>query len=398
MKITANKINNRCVARYSILIAACLFFFLSCGEDKIQPIVVPELPERTIIVYFCGDNDLSSEINPKIEALRQGMKNLGETGNHLIVYADYRDQMPQLSEVTGANVKLLEQYAERNSASADNFSTVLKQVMQDFPAKSYGLICFSHSSGWLPQGALNNPEGVAKNASPVFRSIFDDNGYEMSLANFAEAIPPTPNGGKLEFILFETCYMAGAEVIYELRNKTKWILASAAEMLSPGWVDIYPSKLAGLFMPEPQLKEFAQSYFDYRYNQTGAAASATISLINADKMENLANAVKAIRSGTNTVNVSDIQSFNRNPYHLFFDLSDYVETLANPDQKTDYEKALSEVVVYQAATPLFMSGYPYSFFIFKHCGLTTYIEQPQFSNLNQAYRQLGWSKATSPDL
>ena len=380
--------------RYLFLLATSLLFFLSCSEEKIQPPVVPELPERTVIAYLCGDNDLSSEISEKIDALQQGMKNMGETDNHLIVYADYRDQMPELSEITETGVKSLEQYAERNSASSANFSDVLQQVMQDFPAKSYGLICFSHASGWLPQGALNNPgRFVNKSSSAVLRSVFEDNGYEMPLSEFADAIPLTPTGEKFKFILFETCYMAGAEVAYALRNKTEWILASAAEMLSPGWVDIYPSQLAGLFLPEPPLKDFAQAYFDYRNNQTGASGSATISLIRPDKMEELANAVKALRSNASTVDVSNIQPFNRNVYHLFFDLSDYVEALADSNQLTDYENALSEVVVYQAATPLFMPGYQYSFMISKHCGLTTYIEQPQFPDLNQAWEQTEWGRA-----
>jgi len=376
-----------------------LFLLLpvSCrGPEENPPAPEPEteLPLRTIIVYLCGDNDLSSEIDTKIEALQQGMKPMGETDNHLIVYADYHDQMPKLLEVTSSDIVKLEQYAERNSASAANFSEIVRKIMQDFQAQSYGLICFSHGSGWLPPKALNNPSGFASaSSSPAFRTIFEDNGYEMSLTDFASAIPLTPKGDKMEFILLEACYMAGAEVVYELRDKTKWILASAAEMLSPGWKDIYPSHLADLFQPEPQLKNFAQAYFDYRNNLTGAARSATISLICPNEIEELASEVKEILSGANTENVSGIQYFNRNDYALFFDLSDYMGTQATPEQRINYEETLSKIVVFQAATYSFMSGYPHSFLIRKHCGLTTYIEQAKYPELNGAYRQLGWSRA-----
>jgi hypothetical protein len=369
-----------------------LLLFVSCdnsdenGKD-------PELPVRTIIVYLCGDNDLSSEVYPKIAALQQGMNQMGETGDHLIAYADYRDQLPELLQITSSDILQLEQYAERNSASAINFSAIVKKIMQDFPAQSYGLICFSHGSGWLPPKALNNPSGFAGNSSPALRTILKDNEHEMSLADFASAIPLTSTGDKMDFILIETCYMAGVEVVYELRNKTKWILSSGAEILAPGWIDIYPSHLAGLFLPEPQLKNFAQAYFDYRYNQTGAARSATVSLICPDEIEELASAVKEILSGANTENVAGIQYFNRNEHHLFFDLSDYMETMADSEQLIKYEKAFSKIVVYQAATHSFMPGYPYSYLIRKHCGLTTYIEQSEYPGLNQAYRELGWSRA-----
>ena len=378
----------------SIVFSFVLLLFISCDSyTEIPP--DPELPVRTIIVYLAGDNNLSSETGAKIEALQQGMKQMGETDNHLIVYADYRNRMPELSQITHLEVVRLEQYTERNSASAANFSATLQKIMQDFPAKSYGLICFSHASGWLPAKALNNPSGFSGNTSSSLRTIFEDNGQEMPLADFAEAIPLTPTGDKMEFILLETCYMAGVEVVYELRNKTKWILASAAEMLSPGWVEIYPDYLAGLFLPEPQLKEFAQAYFDYRSNQQGASRSATISLIRPDRIEELASKVELILSGTNMeINIQDIQRFNRNAHSLFFDLSDYLEVFATPEQQAGYEKTLSEIVVFQAATPQFMTGYPYYFMIRKHCGLTTYIEQSQYPELNQAYWQLGWSRAT----
>jgi hypothetical protein len=69
-----------------------------------------------------------------------------------------------------------------------------------------------------------------------------------------------------------------------------------------------------------------------------------------------------------------------------------MEAMATPEQKTAYENALSKVVVYQDATPQFMMSYPYSFIIRKHCGLTTYIRQPEFPALDQAYETTDWGR------
>jgi hypothetical protein len=336
----------------------------------------------------------------KINALQRGMQSIGETTNQLIVYADYNDKMPELLRITSTEKIVLEHYVEMNSASAANFSRIMGTIMHDFPSESYGLICFSHASGWLPAKALNNPSGFAEaDAPPVShatsRSIFEDEKQEMSIQDFAEAIPLTPSGDKLEFILFETCYMAGVEVVYELRHKTKYILSSAAEMLSTGLVEIYPAHLSDLFAPEPLLADFAQAYFDHWNSQSGASRSATVSLIDPTGIEDLAETVKTIYANQQAVDVSNIQHFNRNAYHLFFDLSDYMEAMATPEQKTAYENKLSKVVVYQAATPQFMMGYPYypySFIIRKHCGLTTYIRQPEFPALDQAYETTGWGR------
>ena len=91
---------------------------------------------------------------------------------------------------------------------------MLKRVINDvtrlYPAKSYGLIVFSHGSGWLPPHTLVNGS----------RSIIIDNDNEMEITDFAMALPDH----LFEFIIFEACNMAGIEVAYELRNKAAYIM------------------------------------------------------------------------------------------------------------------------------------------------------------------------------
>ncbi len=375
--------------KYLSYFLALFLLFVSCeGDEPGAP--EPVLPQRTIIAYLCGDNNLSSEIDTKIEALQEGMQRMGETNNHLIVYTDTRDEMPKLWQITATETKLLKEYVEMNSASATNFNQIFREIMQDYPAQSYGLICFSHASGWLPKGALNDPAGFAtKYQENNLRSIFEDGENEMPLNEFANAIPLPANEEKLEFIIFETCYMAGIEVAWELRNKTKYIVASSAEMLSNGLAEIYPTHLTDLYLPNPDLKAFAQAYFNNWNNKKGTSRSATISVINPSHINPLDETIRTIYSSNKTeVNTAFIQHFNRNAYHLFFDLSDYLRTIATQEQFTAYENALSKVVEYQAATPQFMIGYPFSFNIYSHCGLTTYIRQEGFPELNEAYENL----------
>lgn len=129
--------------------------------------------------------------------------------------------------------------AQKISASAETFGRVLQEVADAYPADSYGLIFFSHASGWLPAGTLQKPQ-TPQNRS---RSIgVDDGGMgrsEMDMADFADAIP----GGMFDFIVFETCLTAGAEVAYQLRGKTDFMLASSAEIVSPGFTPVYPLAL-----------------------------------------------------------------------------------------------------------------------------------------------------------
>lgn len=372
-----------------------LFFALltvSCHKDPASvPDPEPTRAPRTVIAYLCGDNNLSAEVDIKIMALRQGMERIGPTDANLIVYADYRDAMPELIRITHEGRTTLKRYAEINSASPDNFRNVLDEIIDMYPAESYGLICFSHASGWLPQGALNDPEGYNRARSAGTRSIFEDSGREMSLADFAGALP-LPNGQKFDFIVLETCFMAGVEVAYELKDKTRHIVASAAEILSDGFAEVYPEGLSLLMQPEPDLTGFARSYFRIWNAKSGAYRSATVSVINTGHIDELAEAVRDIHAAATDVDVSSIQHFDRYPYHLFFDLSDAVEKMASPQQNALFNTALDKVVEYQASTPFFMSGQSYSFPIRRHCGLTTYIEQVGFPGLNGYYTTLKWHK------
>ena len=60
---------------------------------------------------------------------------------------------------------------KENSASPQVLKRVINDVTRLYPAKSYGLIVFSHGSGWLPSHTLVNGS----------RSIIIDNDNEMEI-------------------------------------------------------------------------------------------------------------------------------------------------------------------------------------------------------------------------
>ena len=233
---------------------------------------------RTILVWLGGDNNLSDETGRKIEALRQGWT---YTGNKCLIYQDSRDGARLLRLRGGCRttpppyVEIVREYGAENSASPATFARVLREVADEYPADSYGLIFFSHASGWLPAGTLQNPQKQRKRS----RSIGVDDGgtgrAEMEIAEFAAAIPD----GMFDFIVFETCLTAGVEVAYELRGKSDYMLASAAEIVSPGFTPVYPSALRLLCNTAVEtraaLEAFGHAWMNYvATNYTGARRSA----------------------------------------------------------------------------------------------------------------------------
>lgn len=365
----------------------------------------PNLPVRTILVWLGGDNNLSDETGRKIEALRQGWT---YTGNKCLIYQDSRDGARLLRLRGGCRttptpyVEIVREYGAENSASPATFARVLREVADEYPADSYGLIFFSHASGWLPAGTLQNPQKQRKRS----RSIGVDDGgtgrAEMEIAEFAAAIPD----GMFDFIVFETCLTAGVEVAYELRGKSDYMLASAAEIVSPGFTPVYPSALRLLCNTAVEtrtaLEAFGHAWMNYvATNYTGARRSVTLSLIDIDETSPLAARTQAaLRTrSAEAPDLSRLQHFDRPGSYgdspalpRFFDLDEWVEEVADPDEYEAFRAQLERTVVWKAATETFMAGQN-GFTVRRHSGLTTYVEQDAFPDLNQAYRRLSWSGA-----
>ncbi|MDR1718294.1 MAG: hypothetical protein LBS20_20865 [Prevotella sp.] len=356
----------------AILSVSCIY------DEDIHPV------NRVILVYLGGDNSLSDEVYEKIEVIRVGWDK--ENKGKLLIYNDPSGASPQLIEICTCHKEnpikeIIHTYDEENSADSKVFGRVINEVRTIYPASSYGLILFSHASGWLPQETLKNP-----------KSILIDNKREMDVTDFADAIPEN----YFDFIIFEACFMAGIEVAYELKDKADYILVSSAEIVSPGFTEIYKqSAISYLYESPADLKGFAQSAFNYFNSQSGFLNSATLSIIKTSELDALGNIIKKNYNRDNTVDINTIQHFDRYTYHLFFDFEDYFSSYLQTDmQRQELSEAINSCIIYKAATFLFMDGYN-GFEIKKHSGLTTYIQQEQFPYLNTEYQKLKWYKKIS---
>lgn len=359
-----------------------IFFTAACeknNEANPDPVQL-----RTLLVYMGGDNNLYNETFEKVEALRKGY---ASSMGRLLIYQDAAGMNPRLIEITTDSnnkgvVKELKEYAQENSASATVFKRVLEEMKRVAPTSSYGLILFSHASGWLPQRTLIRPYSVAQ-----------DEENDLEIRDFAEAIPDQ----SFDFIIFEACFMTGIEVAYELKDKTKFIMASSAEILSPGFTPLYPQVLPSLFKPDFDLESFAEDYYqlfndpDLKENYR----SATISIIKTSGLAPLAAHIK--KNVTKTLPDSamqDIQHYDRyETYRLFFDFEDYYRQILSPEGLDQFSHLLNETVIYKKATPSFLIQEK-GFLINQFSGLTSYIPQENFSYLNDEYQELKWVKET----
>lgn len=420
-------------AALALMAAACSKFPFF-GEDAYSD------KRNVMLLYSAGYNSLSSFLKEDISDLTKGwIPESGKDENILLVYSHNRKSggyetpnPPVLYRMyknrKGVTVKdTLKTYTkETHSATAEQLNEVLNYVKTAFPAKSYGMIFSSHATGYLPAGYYGNPgQYVFKEKSgmrrrqgknthttnpvpyyapdfdpslPAVKSIGQDQigtsgnylSYEIELDDFAEAIPMP-----LEYILFDACLMGGIEVAYELREKCRYVGFSQAEVLAEGF-DY--SKLAGHLIgtDTPDPKSVCDDYFQQYDIQTGIYHSATISMIDCTKLEPLADLCHILfekyRTEIDQLDPNKIQRFYRSRYHWFYDMEDIITKAgAAEDELSQLQSALSDCVVYKAATPSFMEAFDINVF----SGFSMYLPCHGNEELDKFYQTLAWNKATS---
>jgi len=346
-----------------------IFFCLSCSTD----IVEQEPTKRTILVYMAADNNLYRQTRNDInEMLNVSIPN----EYNLLVYIDTPNNNPYLLKIRKGKIDTLKQYAPQNSASKQILKSVIEETFSWFPAESYGLILWSHGTGWLPNGVYNDLKKT--------RSFGKDIGEEMEIEDLANALPEN-----LDFIIFDACLMSGIEVLYQLRNKAKIIIASPTETLATGFP--YEKTIPFLILPKPNYAEIASSYMEYYKNISNNLQSASIAIIDTRQLEVLADLVKkAIKEEANLVcpNREFIQRYDSKDPALFFDFEDYIEhIISNKNNLMAFKKQVSKTVIYNDFTPYFLD----EFSIEKSCGIGIYIP---FENdvLFGQYSSLEWYK------
>lgn len=378
---------------FLITFLLCSLLLPGCSEESSSDIMPSA--QRTVLVYLAGDNSLSDEVWEKVDALVAGWQN---EQDNLLIYQDTRGErgtpslMRVVSEAGSAHTEVIKEYPDANSADSQLFSEVLRDALGGYPAPSYGLMLFSHGTGWLPAGSYSNPRHYNP-AKAGLRSIMDDAEREMEIADFAAAIPD----GQLDFIVLEACLMSGVEVAAELRGKADYLVASSAEILSPGFTSVYDGLLDCLFQKVSDLSSFAARYMAYCNSREGAYRSGTISVIDLKRMDELIEFVSPLLQEEVETDISSLQCFDRNENKLFFDFGDYMEQLIRQDNRAEdvanmekqLNKLLDQLVAYKASTPYFVN-LP----IRRHSGLTIYVEQEIYPGLNDVYRELSWYHLT----
>lgn len=270
----------------------------------------------------------------------------------------------------------------------------LSTTQKKFPAQSYGVVFSSHGSGWLPPGYYTDPSQFEPSSGSLWslRSIGQDKtptgGTEMSLEEFADAIPM-----HLDYCLIDACLSGCVEVAHALKGKADIVGFSPTEVLADGFD--YKNITTHLFARPLDPVEVCREYFAYYNAQSGSNRSATITAVDTRKMDALEAVCKelfeAYRPILKTMSGGNVQCYFRYDRHYFYDLRDIlVQAGISEQEKARLDAALSQFIVYQAATDYFLS-IPLT----RVCGLSMYLPSMGSTYLNNYYKEhVSWNQAT----
>jgi len=270
----------------------------------------------------------------------------------------------------------------------------LSTTQKKYPAQSYGVVFSSHGSGWLPPGYYTDPSKFEPSSGSLWslRSIGQDKtptgGTEMSLEDFADAIPM-----HLDYCLIDACLSGCVEVAHALKGKADIVGFSPTEVLADGFD--YKNITTHLFARPLDPVEVCREYFAYYNAQSGSSRSATITAVDTRKMDALEAVCKelfeAYRPILKTMSGGNVQGYFRYDRHYFYDLRDIlVQAGISEQEKARLDAALSQFIVYQAATDYFLS-IPLT----RVCGLSMYLPSMGSTYLNKYYKEnISWNQAT----
>lgn len=340
------------------------------------------------MAFIVADNDLDDHALYVQNDLINGLKNC-PPGTEAVIYMDRLNQLPTLKKYTLTNegkvgVNNIKTYFEQCSTSPSVFSNVLSDMRKSVSGRRYGFVYWSHGSGWLP-----NKNSISYSN----RAIGLDSGVSMEINDMAKSMSELDAAA---FMVLDACFMGCAPVAFELRNVTDYLIASPAEL--PGVGFCYSKMLPGLVECTEQSLSSSLDLFveSNKTNVYGDSASFAIaSVLKCNEMENLVRCMHdVVLNSKKTVNTDKIQSFDFETPHLYYDLGEYVDSIA-ADQSglSSLKKQLDDVIIKAVCTSTIWSMNQSGLIskpITNYSGLSTFIPGVTNAYYDHVFSQTSW--------
>lgn len=367
----------------------------SCGSDSPKPVQPTEPVDHTTLVYVVAANNLGQQYpgTPKADSLDLDEMQLaarrGALGGNrwLVFHSTYSGS--RLLELTSKGLKELKTYAVDYATDAAVMQQVIDDAKKIAPARNYGMVLWSHASGWIEDGS--EYFGNLQSAAPLSYGLHA--GHTMNTTTLRYVLEDED----LEFIYFDCCLMGGVEAMYELRNCARYIVSSPSELPRDGMPydqNVGPLAAGG----KDNIIKAARNTFElYQSKQKAEDRTATMTVVETDGLERLADATRAIYDVTAPAHplkvVTNYYGSDRVSQGYYLDFGEYVAALHERDALdeallAEFDSALSSVVIYKDATEKLWDDWT----IYTNSGLSTRVLTRAEDLTVKGYNHLEWSQ------
>lgn len=381
-----------------ILILLLSIIFLSCRKEDNEP----EITERTVFMYLPWSTNLTSYFYDNITDLEKAIAEKGLEQEKVIVFMSTSALEAEMFEIVYnkgiCKRNILKEYSNPQFTTETGLTDIISDMKSFAPAESYSMIIGCHGMGWLPVDYSSSRtketfkyhwEYTERPMTRFFGGLSAE--YQTDIATLAKSI--SNNDIKMEYIMFDDCYMSNIEVAYDLRYVTNHIIACPTEIMAYGM----PYALIGKYLldknPDYQsiCNEFYSFYSTYKYPY------GTIGITDCRELDNMASIMKIINSifSFDSSKEELIQPMDGYSPTIFYDFADYVKNLCgeNDDTYAAFTEILDKVVPYKAHTEKFYSASSINPIpISTYCGITT--SEPSYNKKANSYTETSWYKAT----
>ena len=383
--------------KHFLLLLFSILVLASCGgnDDPVNPVepFVPTKTKNTVFVFmpYTANNNgyysLYENLKINLEDMEQAIEQEKGLGNsQLIVFISENIKTSHLIYIGYNKGKCrrdtLNTYTSYDYTTPDGIASLLTSVKQWAPADNYSMIIGCHGEGWMPKPKSTQTRYFGGRAIPI------------DISNFNEGIKNA--GMKMNYILFDDCYMSGIEVAYQLREAANYLIASTSEMMGYGMP--YHKILKYLLADNPDYEAVCSDFTSFYNNYS--MPYGTIAVTDLGYTEEMASFMKSINS-THTFDldkIDDVQDLDVEHFTptVYFDLGSYLRVLCGDDAATYTEATnlLKKLVPYKGTTGRIYSNAGYkSLKLKEYSGLT--ISDPSInSKAIEAKKQTAWWNAT----
>lgn len=407
----------RVLLTLSLLISA--FIFTSCfGDDpdpvpddnptKVEP-VLPDSYETTVLIYAVASNSLSYDLKNDMEEIYLGAPNIDGLNSKvaLLLYSVLPgEETATLSRLMhddeGYAFKTVKEY-DRTVYSTDpgRISKVIEDANEIAPARERGIIFWSHGMGWTPAFSDHVVAGRTSGNRvdmPELTGWYGQDSYNgksdyCDLTELATAIPDN----QLSFIWFDCCFMSGIELIYQMRDKCRTLVAYPTEIMAEGMP--YTKTIPLIARSSPDLVGASRALANY-FHQKNDPYTIMVADMNSDKIERLAEASKNILADRVSPSVADLVRYSRYSFGPYFDFGQFMLESVNPESenpdelKSEFAQALADITIYKNASDHDFRGVEIPADIY--CGISVHFPGHTVRDKEDYYTTLDWYRRVYP--